>query len=280
LLLRCTTAIAVCAVLGLAACSDDGGDGSDTTEADESTTTAAIEPLMILVTNDDGIGAVGIDVLVNGLLEMEGVEVEIVAPAENQSGSSDKTTPGGAPHAAGTTASGVAGTAVDGFPADTIAVALDELGLQPDLVVSGINSGQNVGPLAYASGTVGAGRVAVRRGIPAIAGSGGLTEDTLEDYELATELIIDNIEAHRAEYTEAAASGEVEAVVNINVPDCTAGSPKELLEVALGTAVPEGVNPFASDCSVVSEEEPADDVLAVAAGYPALSLVPPPAPTG
>lgn len=282
MLLHRTTAIAVCAVLGLAACSDDdsGGESADTTEADDTTTTEAVEPLAILVTNDDGIGAVGIDVLVNGLLELENIEVEVVAPAENQSGSSDKTTPGGALYERGATASGVEGTAVAGFPADSIAVALDELGLEPDLVVSGINTGQNVGPLAYVSGTVGAGRAAVRRGIPAIAGSAGMTEDTLEDYELATELIIANIEEHRAEYAEAGASGDVEAVVNINVPDCTAGSAKELVVVALATGIPEGVNVFASDCSVVSEEEPADDVLAVAAGYPALSLVPPEAPTG
>jgi 5'-nucleotidase len=278
--LRRTTAIAAGALLALCACSSDDDDGGAADGDEETTsTTEAVEPLTILVTNDDGIGAVGIDVLVNALLEMEGVEVEIVAPAANQSGSADKTTPGGAPYAAGATASGVEGTAVEGFPADTIAVALDELGLDPDLVVSGVNTGQNVGPLAYVSGTVGAGRAAVRRGIPAIAGSAGLTEDTLDDYELATELIIDNIEEHRAEYAAAAASGDVEAVVNINVPDCTAGSPKELLEVALATEIPEGVDPFATDCSAVSGETPADDVLAIAAGYPALSLVSPEAPT-
>jgi 5'/3'-nucleotidase len=155
-------------------------------------------------------------------------------------------------------------------------VALDELGLEPDLVVSGINKGQNVGPLAYASGTVGAGREAVRRGIPAIAGSAALDGD---GYELAAQLLVEQIEEHRDEYGEAS-SGTVDAVVNINVPDCTAGAPKELVEVDLATEIPEGVNPFASDCSAASEEEPADDVLAVVAGHPALSLVPPEAPPG
>jgi 5'-nucleotidase len=178
----------------------------------------------------------------------------------------------------GQTRGGVAGTAVDGFPADTIGVALDELGLEPDLVVSGVNTGQNVGPLAFVSGTVGAARAAVRRGIPSIAGSAGLTEDTLDDYALAAELIVAYIEDNRANY--AAGGVRTDAVVNINVPDCTAGTPKELVEVTLATALPKGVNVFASDCSVDSPEAPADDVLAVAAGYPALSLVPPEPPAG
>ena len=272
---RRTTAIALAVLLGVTGCGDDDDGGGD---AGDTTTTAPAEPLQILVTNDDGIGAVGIDVLVNALLEVDDVEVTIVAPAENQSGSSDKTTPGGAPYAEGATASGVEGTAVEGFPADTIGVAIDELGLEPDLVVSGVNTGQNVGPFAWVSGTVGAGRAAVRRGIPAIAGSAGLTEDTLEDYELAADLVVDHIEEHRDEY--AGGDADTDAVVNINVPDCTDGTAQELVEVALATEVPEGVNVFATDCSVASEEPPADDVLAVAGGHPALSLVPPEEPAG
>jgi len=274
-MLRRTIVIALTVLLGLAACgSEDGGDeGTDST-----TTTAPTELLQILVTNDDGIGAVGIDVLVDKLSEINDVEVTIVAPAENQSGSSDTTTPGGAPYADSATASGIKGTAVDGFPADTIAVALDELGLEPDLVVSGINTGQNVGPLAYVSGTVGAARAAVRRGIPAIAGSAGLTEDTLDDYELAADLIVDHIEENRANYEQG--GYRTDAVVNINVPDCTAGSAKAFVEVTLGTEIADGVNVFATDCAAASDDEPADDVEAVATGFPALSLVPPEVPTG
>ncbi|MEQ1786999.1 MAG: 5'/3'-nucleotidase SurE [Acidimicrobiales bacterium] len=277
-MLRRTIAIAVGLTLSVAACGSDGDDASPATEpttADASTTTtAAPEPLLILVTNDDGIGAPGIDALVNGLLELDGVELEIVAPAENQSGSSDKTTEGGAPYAAGATASGVAGTAVQGFPADTIAVAIDELGLVPDLVVSGVNEGQNTGSLAYVSGTVGAARTAVRRGIPAIAGSAGLGEDA--DYATAVELMVAYIDEHRAELAEGGAS----EVVSFNVPDCIAGSVKEVLEVPLAAVIPEGVNPFESDCSIEPATPPADDVAAVAAGYVALTLVPPEAPAG
>ena len=138
---------------------------STTTASDTSTTTSIPDRLTVLVTNDDGIGAPGIDALVTALSAVDGLDIVVVAPAANQSGTSDKTTPGGASHADATTISGVAGTAVDGFPADSVNVALDELGITPDLVVSGINKGQNTGNLAYASGTVGAARTAARRGI-------------------------------------------------------------------------------------------------------------------
>ena len=276
--LRRTTAIALVALLALAGCGDDDDDAAPDEPGGSTSSTEAPEPLQILVTDDDGIGAVGIDILVSSLSEINDVEVTVVAPAENQSGSSDKTTPGGAPYGEGETASGITGTAVQGFPADTIGVALDELGLEPDLVVSGVNIGQNVGPLAYVSGTVGAGREAVRRGIPAIAGSAGLTEDSVEDYQLAADLIVRYIEDHRSEYEEGTA--DLEAVVNINVPDCTAGSAKALVEVALATEIPEGVNVFATDCGAASDDQPTDDVMAVATGFPALSLVPPEAPAG
>jgi 5'-nucleotidase len=268
---RATAVAMTTLVLGVAACgSDDGGDTSETTAATE----PAVEPITIVVTNDDGIGAPGIDSLVTGLQGLEAVEIFVVAPAEDRTGTSDSTTPGGATYADGQTLSGVEGTAVDGFPADTIVVAVDELGIEPDLVVSGINIGQNVGPLAYLSGTVGAGRAAVRQGIPAVAGSAGLGADA--DFEGATTLVLDWITEHRDDLSGLADGG----VVNINIPDCTMGTPRELLEVDLATVIPEGVNPFETDCSVEPTSPPTDDVAALAAGHPALSLVPPEEPPG
>ena len=249
-MLRRTTAIAVAVLLALAAC---GGDDEPVRRRrPRPPPRRRREPLTILVTNDDGIGAPGIDVLVNALLEIEDVEVHIVAPAENQSGSSDKTTAGGAPYADGATASGVEGTAVEGFPADTIAVALDELGLEPDLVVSGVNEGQNIGPLAYASGTVGAGRAAVRRGIPAIAGSAGFAAGA--DYELAAELID---RPHRGAPRRVRrrhrrrGRGRQHQRARLHAP----APRRTLVEVPLATVIPEGVNPFESDCSVADPAE-------------------------
>lgn len=266
----------VAALIALGACgSDDSAtDATTTSTVAESTTTTtapAVEPLVVLVTNDDGIGATGIDVLVNALLEVDDLEVVVVAPAANQSGSSDKTTPGGASYAAGSTASGVEGTAVDGFPADTIGVALDELGLAPDLVVSGINEGQNTGPLAYASGTVGAARTAARRGIPAVAGSAGLGEDA--EYAAAAERVVAWIGSHRDDLM--GGTVPVDTITSINVPTCTIGSIRDgSIEVPLAAAFPDGVDPFTSDCTIENVAPPADDVAAVASGYAAETLVP------
>lgn len=253
--------------------SDAAPDGTTTTStpADETTTTAAPEPLTILVTNDDGIGAPGIDALVTALSAVDDVEVVIVAPAENQSGSSDKTTEGGATSSPGTTASGVEGTAVSGFPADAVDVALREMGLEPDLVVSGVNKGQNIGPLAAVSGTLGAARTAIRQGYPAVASSAGLRDEA--DFAAAAQLVVEWIEENR----EAILDGSIgaEAVVSFNIPDCTAGEIRALVEVPLADALPEDVNVFETDCSVEPvEPAPADDVSAIVAGFATETLVP------
>lgn len=268
---RRTIVATLCAAIALSSCGSSDDDASPATSVEPTSTTVAAEPLTILVTNDDGIGAPGIDALVTALQRLEAVELVVVAPAENQSGSSDKTTVGGAPHAAGETASGVAGTAVQGFPADTVAVALDELGVEPDLVVSGVNQGQNVGPLAVVSGTLGAARTALRRGIPAVASSAGI--EPLAAYELGAELVVRWITEHRAEI--AAGTLSAEAVVSFNVPGCHLGEPKPLVQVPLATAMPEGANPFeTADCGIVLSGPPADDVAAMLGGHLAETLVP------
>ena len=266
-------------------CSDDGGDDTgttsasaipDTTAAPETTeaptTTAAPEPLSIVVTNDDGIGGTGIDVLVQALETLPDVDVTIVAPAADQSGTSDTTTDGPVTYADGTTVSGIPGTAVQGFPADTIAVALDQLGLDPDLVVSGINRGQNIGPAVPVSGTVGAARTAVRRGVPAVAASAGI-DDATADYGFAAELVLAWITDNR----DALADGSLpaDAVVNFNVPNCTAGEVRDVIEVPVATAIPEGADPFNSDCTIEPAAPPADDVTAIIAGFATVSSVPP-----
>src|SRR5688572_23564761 len=82
--------------LAVGACSsdDDGGDaadGADTTEPSDgsgatTTSVAGDETLHILLTNDDGVGAEGIDAVATALSELPDTEVTVVAPAENQSG--------------------------------------------------------------------------------------------------------------------------------------------------------------------------------------------------
>src|SRR5215218_7342671 len=154
-------AIALVVTLGAAGCSDDDGDsagsGGDatTTTAAAATTSTTEEPaeLSIMLTNDDGVGAEGIDALAVALRELPGVTVTIVAPADQRSGTGGKTTPGTLTANPTTTASGIEATAVDGFPADTVIWALDQGGLstKPQLVVSGTNEGQNLGPVVNVS---------------------------------------------------------------------------------------------------------------------------------
>ncbi|HET8929776.1 MAG TPA: 5'/3'-nucleotidase SurE, partial [Acidimicrobiales bacterium] len=266
-------ATAVALVLGGTACStsdspEDSRAGVTTTAA--TTTAPGPAPITVVVTNDDGIGASGIDELARQLGELEAVTVKVVAPATNQSGTGDTTTDGEVAYESGETTSGIEGIAVAGTPADSVNVALDELGLQPDLIASGINKGQNVGPLAQISGTVGAALTGVRRGIPAVAGSAGLTDP---DDALGARYVVEWVKANRTRI----ADGRLAAgrVVNINVPRCTAGSPHELVDVPTASEIPEGVNPFEADCATTPASfEPTDDVDALAHGFAARSNVP------
>ncbi|MCZ7535280.1 MAG: 5'/3'-nucleotidase SurE [Acidimicrobiia bacterium] len=278
-----TTAVFVTVLV--AGCGSDGGDAGDagdsggsspsttagsapttTTTADATTTTEVAESLQVLVTNDDGVGAEGLDSLVTALSSLEAVTVVVVAPSEQQSGTGGSTTEGPLTTHASETAGGHEATAVDGFPADTIRVALDDLGLEPDLVVAGINEGQNVGPLVEVSGTVGAARAAASRGIPALAVSQGLGESF--DYEVAAGIVADWIEEHREALLAGAQGAEV--VVSLNVPSCDTGELRGTLEVVLAT----DLDDFAQDSDCTSTlENPPDDVVAFVNGYAALTEV-------
>ncbi len=226
--------------------------------------------LTVLVTNDDGIGAPGIDSLVNALLELDYVDVTVVAPAENQSGSSDNTTEGDLVWMDSATSSGFVGIAVFGFPADSVNVALGPLGIVPDLVVSGVNSGQNVGPLASLSGTVGAARTAARAGFPAVATSAGLSSNA--DFDAAADLVVAWIEDNRQALANNSAN--LDTITSFNVPGCTAGDIRELVAVPLADAIPDGGNVFFTDCSVEPASPPDSDVDAMLKGFASVTQVP------
>jgi 5'/3'-nucleotidase len=267
---RGVRALAVATALVVAVVAGCGGNDDDEAAPQsgerETTTTAPPEPLEILVTNDDGVGAEGIDVLVQALTALDDVEVTVVAPAGQQSGTGGSVTEGPLTTNEATTASGYEARAVDGFPADTIRVAFDELALTPDLVVSGINEGQNLGPLVDVSGTVGAARAGARRGVPALAVSQGLGQDL--DYEVAAGLVTDWI----AEHADALRAGDMpgDVVANLNVPTCDVGELRGQVEVASATTG----NPLApSDCTSTAEGA-GDDVTAFTNGFATLTDVP------
>ncbi|MCB1691851.1 MAG: 5'/3'-nucleotidase SurE [Pseudomonadales bacterium] len=127
---------------------------------------ANADALRILLTNDDGYQAPGIQAVYKALVNA-GYDVVMVAPTTQQSGTSQAITSGGL--TATEEAPGV--WHVDGHPADAVRVGLGCIMKDnpPDIVVSGANFGQNVGQDTSLSGTVGAALTAVRMGYPAIA---------------------------------------------------------------------------------------------------------------
>jgi 5'-nucleotidase len=226
-------------------------------------TTEPAEPLRILVTNDDGIDAPGLDALVEALRELPDVEVTVVAPAENQSGTSMNLSPTEPSSSPATTASGYPAIAVGGFPADAVRWALANLDTDFDLVVSGSNTGQNIGDFSAISGTVGAARFGAQQGIPAIAVSQGFVPEGSEIvYDLSVAAAVDWILANRSDYEV----GEV-SLTSINAPTCADGG-RGPVEVPLGTF--DGRDALLFDCGSTLES-PVDDVDAFANGFVAIT---------
>src|SRR6266536_3475688 len=128
--------------------------------------------MRVLLTNDDGIEAEGLQAVRRALLRTAGVELAVIAPDGNRSAFARMITTRRplwvqeVPFEDGTTGFATAGTPVD-------CVRLGQLGLidgfEPDLVVSGINHGSNLGDDITYSGTVAAALEALVLGVPGIA---------------------------------------------------------------------------------------------------------------
>ncbi len=144
------------------------------------------QPYRILISNDDGVHAPGILAVAQALKTV--AEITIVAPATNQSGKGHSITIEDPIYVDEVTLPGdLPATSVAGTPATSVKVALGALlKFKPDLVVSGINRGWNVGSVSYVSGTVGAAREAALAGIPAIAASLSIDES---NYGPAAEIV-------------------------------------------------------------------------------------------
>lgn len=121
--------------------------------------------MRILVSNDDGYFAPGIAALVEALRPLG--EIHVVAPERDRSGASNSLTLD-RPLSVRTAASGF--RYINGTPTDCVHVAITGLlGFRPDLVVSGINDGANMGDDTIYSGTVAAAMEGFQMGVPAIA---------------------------------------------------------------------------------------------------------------
>lgn len=184
--------------------------------------------MRFLVTNDDGILAPGIAALAEALRPLG--EVDVVAPISGQSGAAHAITFMHPLICERISIGGKAfGWGVDGSPADCVKVGVSELSeARPDLVVSGINAGSNLGVDVIYSGTVAAAVEAAFIGIPSLAISleagGGF------DFPAAA------AEA-RAIVQRALALGiSPGMVLNVNIPRLDRGRPRGLRIVPQSTA--------------------------------------------
>ncbi len=178
--------------------------------------------MKILVTNDDGYKAPGLQVLVD-LLRPLG-DLVVVAPKYHQSGMSMAVSMGMKPIAVKqlTDDPRESWWYVDATPSSCVKWALDEIytDCKPDLLLSGINHGANTASAALYSGTLGAAREAALAGVPAI----GVSLDDMSfnaDFTPVKELFIPILEKLLENY-----STRYGAFYNINFPNLPVGEIK------------------------------------------------------
>jgi 5'-nucleotidase len=133
--------------------------------------TSIVRPMKVLLTNDDGIQAGGLNELRRALRAVPGIELAVIAPDANRSASARSITTRQPLWVEEVEfEDGTIGYATDGTPVDCVRfAALGLIGFEPELIVSGINHGANLGDDITYSGTVAAALEGVVLGVPAIA---------------------------------------------------------------------------------------------------------------
>ena len=189
-----------------------------------------MKKLNILVTNDDGIDSVGLHVLARAMQSIG--DVTIVAPDSEYSGAGASI---GALHLMEPVITEVAVEGVDtawtvsGPPALCVFYArMGAFNFEPDLIVSGINPGANLGRAVYHSGTIGAALTGRNGGIPGIAVSQSFAdplEDTDESRQDYDERVSRQLWDPAAEIAVEVVKGMIDTdfadvgVLNLNVPN-------------------------------------------------------------
>jgi 5'-nucleotidase len=253
---------------------------------------AVAQTLKVLVTNDDGYKAAGIDAVVNALVANPNLAVTVVAPENNSSGTGENRTTTSIGVYAGTTLSNVPCTVVQGFPGDAalFGVLQQMASSPPDLIVSGINNGQNLSAeIIPLSGTVGAASWAARHGIPAIAVSAGI--GATPNYAQAATYTANLVELIRTKPGFRKKMFEKDApfrglILNVNFPTCSSGSVRGVVLVPVArnlvfsgynlvgssggidtwSPISTNANPFVVNCASTLED-PTSDVEAFTNGY-------------
>lgn len=176
----------------------------------------------ILLSNDDGYFAEGLRVLAETLGQMH--TISVVAPERNRSGASNSLTLE-QPLRANLADNGF--TYVNGTPTDCVHLAITGLlDSEPDIVISGINDGANMGDDVLYSGTVAAAMEGRFLGFPAIAVSMGSYEP--EHFETAARAIVEIVAQLEQQPLKQ------DSILNVNVPDLAWDKIKGIKATRLG----------------------------------------------
>ncbi|CAM2994119.1 Acid phosphatase SurE (Stationary phase survival protein) [Legionella steigerwaltii] len=187
----------------------------------------------VLISNDDGVFAPGINILAKELSTF--VNVDVVAPDRNRSGASNSLTLS-QPIKVKKLDNGY--YSVEGTPTDCVHLAVTGfLSTEFDMVVSGINEGANLGDDILYSGTVAAAMEGRYLGLPALAIS--MVGDNIQHYETAAIIakqLVMKLGKHRL---------PSQTILNINIPDVSMDKLKGLQVTRLGTR--HGAEPVVKD---------------------------------
>ncbi|MDH3830195.1 MAG: 5'/3'-nucleotidase SurE [Gammaproteobacteria bacterium] len=178
----------------------------------------------ILLSNDDGYQAPGLQALANELAAI--ADIHVVAPDRDRSGASNSLTLD-SPIRARQADNGF--TFVDGTPTDCVHLAITGLlECEPDMVVSGINSGANMGDDVLYSGTVAAAMEGRFLGYPAIAVSMVTDGVRPQHYATAARVTLELVQR------VIAGSLPADTILNVNVPDLPWGQIQGMQATRLG----------------------------------------------
>lgn len=217
----------------------------------------------ILLTNDDGYFAKGLQTLLGILEEDPFLSVSVVAPESQKSATGHSITLAEplmiTEH---NLTKGFKGYAVRGNPADCVKLAIQgEIVPKPDLVISGINNGPNLGTDVFYSGTVSAAMEAVLLGIPSIAVS--LAGFDKFDFDDAARFIYDFFKKQTC----------AKGLLNINIPPIPSSEWRGIKYAKLGKAVyqnvfehrvdPRGREYYWQSGTLALETDPETDLYAI-----------------
>ncbi len=208
--------------------------------------------MRILLSNDDGIHAPGIQTLAKALRKI--AEVQVVAPDRNRSGASNSLTLE-TPLRTFTHENGDVAVQM-GTPTDCVYLGVNALMQpRPDIVVSGINAGPNLGDDVIYSGTVAAAMEGRHLGLPAIA----VSLNGHQHYETAAAVICALLKALSREPLRTG------RILNINVPDLPLAELKGIRVTRCGSRHPAD--------KVIEQQDPGA-IRFTGSGHPVKNLMP------